>query len=206
MKRLWLETGAELQGHATLGEYNLLWAFSPDDPDSLAGLDLINHLAQVFMPRGLHILGLSTGLESFDQDAEAQTGYFLNDLAQDPQRMLPDFPLMMDHLHQAQDVLPENYLSFLCESIPDFARWPIFEQEALRLKARTYLASKSSWAVTATLNELARIPSWVLFNRYYEVLEDWSGLPDPEEVITRIDYWLSFARSRRASGPSIDPF
>ncbi|HEY9839571.1 MAG: hypothetical protein ACAI44_36490 [Candidatus Sericytochromatia bacterium] len=198
MKRLWLKTGAVIQGHVRLGEFNLLWAFQPDDPASLAGLPLINQLAQEYVPQGLHILGLSTAFEHFGGDAEAQT----HELLTAPESAAL-FPVVMDYLHQSGADIPESYLSFLCERIPAFDSWPLSEQEALRLKARRYLSSKEAWAVTLTLNEFARTPVLVLFNRYYEILEAWAGTPDPEEVHARIAYWLSHIKSEDLN---VDPY
>jgi hypothetical protein len=203
LKRLWLETGSELQGNASLGEFNFLWAFAPDSPDSLQSLGLINHLWRSFANQGMRFLGLSTDIEHFDEDAEQRSQNLLHALLQDPHLELPAFPILMDHLHIVSQDIPENYLSFLCESIPSFHTWPLFEQEALRLKARNYLSSKSSWAVTARLNEFKRLPTWIIFNRYYEILEEWTGLPDPEEVFVRTDYWVSHLKSNEIK---VDPF
>lgn len=194
MKRLWLKAGSVVQGHPRLGEFNLLWAFQPGEPLSLAGLPLVNQLWHEYAPAGLHILGLSTGYETFLPEAEAQTREML---ATPETRAL--FPVMMDSLHEPGQDIPESYLSFLCERISGFNSWPIAEQEALRLKARRYLVTKGAWAVTLTLNEFSQTPVMVLFNRYYEVLEQWVGVAEThaeyEEVHARIAYWLSHIKT-----------
>ena len=206
MKRLWLQIGPVLQGNVSLGEFNLLWAFQAQDPASLHSLPMINALWQGFAPQGLHLLGLSTGMEAFDAEAETRSQDWLAAIAEDPVWVLPQIPIALDDLHRAEAPIPESHISFLCESIPAFASWPLHEQEALRLKARRYLASKPDWAVTLTLSELSYLPALVLFNRYYEVLEEWSIPADAEEIWARIAYWLSHVERPEPRDPFVDPF
>lgn len=203
MKRLWLEADAVVQGQVRLGEFNLLWAFHHDEPLSLASLPLVNDLYREYQPQGLYMLGLSTGMDGFDADAERHTRDLLAAIESDPELEMPPFPIMMDHLHHPEELLPESYISFLCDSIPAFASWPINEQEALRLKARRYLSSASPWAVTLTLSELAGTPALILFNRYYEVLEAWTVRSDIEEVHAGISYWLSHVKLEDLN---VDPY
>lgn len=190
MKRLWLQAAAVIQGHPRIGEFNLLWAFQPAEAETLESLPLMNQLWHEYAPAGLHLLGLATGYESFGPEVEEQT----RELLADP-RTRAWFPVMSDALHEPGADIPENYLSFLCERISGFNTWPLAEQEAFRLKARRYLVTKGPWAVTLTLNEFAHTPVMILFNRYYEVLEQWVGVAEThaeyEEVHARIQYWLS---------------
>jgi hypothetical protein len=80
----------------------------------------------------------------------------------------------------------DNIINKICNINPNYILWPSFEKEALQKRVGTYLKSLDKIALTFTLNQLRGTPSFILFNKEYEVLGEWFGHITYEQIASKI--------------------
>ena len=79
----------------------------------------------------------------------------------------------------------------MCESIPNYKYWPLFEQQDLNKRIVDYLKSLDKISLTFTLNQLKGSPTIILFNRQFEILAHHFGHVSHEEMTSELEQFLS---------------
>ena len=203
MQKLALYHEEMLQGEFNLKELNLLFTFQVNCPGCfIHGIPLVNRLYHEWSDR-IGFLGLSTAFEDFGlntrentrrliESAEivGATKSFLAAKGISTYHQPIDFPIAMDATADHGFDFETAALA-MCESIPNYKYWPLFEQQDLNKRIVDYLKSLDKISLTFTLNQLKGSPTIILFNRQFEILAHHFGHVSHEEMTSELEQFLS---------------
>lgn len=196
MNKLHLKTSAKLQGDFLIKELNLLLVFQVNCPGCfLYALPQAIRLFEGYGSRGLNILGLSTAFEDFELNTVSNTKLLLEEKqfvgetkralqmhSIDSYTMNIPFPVAFDQLGEGKVIFTEADVNVLCETYPEASLWTEPELMQAQAQVRNYLFSQAIASYTFTLNQMAGTPSWVLFDKEYNVLASWFGYKPDEST------------------------
>jgi len=189
-----------IQGGFTLKPLNLLLVFQVNCPGCFFyAFPTFNKLYANLGDTNISFLGLSTAFEDFEKNTFENTrkliekgeliGETKKAMASNNTQGLPypiNFPVAMDEKVTSLDNT-EEAVNHVCNLNPNYKIWPGFEQKALQQKVSAYLNSLDYISLTFTLNQLRGTPSFILFNSDYQILNDWFGMVEYEEVVKSIE-------------------
>ncbi len=189
----------ELQGAFTLKDINVVLVFQVNCPGCFSyALPLFNKLYHRFNQDNISLLGLSTAFEDFDKNTMAhtesliktgeligETKQFMNQRNIDILPYTLDFPIAMDLIEDKIGRI-DLAVDAICTLNPNFKIWPEFEKTKLRQQIISYLNRLEKVPLTFTLNQLQGTPSFIVFNKAYEVLFHTFGHIEYEEIANKI--------------------
>ncbi len=195
MKKLQLYYNHLLQGDFEIKDLNMLLVFQVNCPGCFSyALPFFNKLHQEFAAKEISFLALSTAFEDFDKNTTANTKALVENgtligetkkmMSQQGYSNLPytlDFPIGMDQIDEDLSEI-DVAIEKICTINPNYNLWPDFEKKALQERVKMYLKSLDKIALTFTLNQLRGTPSFILFTKEYEILDEWFGHV-PYEII-----------------------
>ena len=201
MKKLELRFEKELKGKFELKKLNLLLVFQVNCPGCFSyALPLFNALYNDLQNQDISFLALSTAFEDYDKNTTQNTRELINKgtlvgetkkmMNQNGYKKLPyelDFPIAVDkEIGKSKEEL-QYAVNAICMINPNYKTWPEFEQKALDDRVKNYLESLDKISFSFTLNQLRGTPSFVLFNESYEILKEWFGHVNLEEIQDKIN-------------------
>ena len=95
------------------------------------------------------------------------------------------FPIAMDKIEEELSEL-DVAIDTICSINPNYDLLPSLEKEQLQNQVERYLKSLKKIALTFTLNQLRGTPSFVIFNKDYEILSEWFGHAPYEQISSKI--------------------
>lgn len=199
MAKFKLQTDKILQGEFTLNDVNVVLVFQVNCPGCFSyALPLFNKLYHHFNEKNISFLGLSTAFENFDKNTIKhtenliETGALIGETKAFMKRQhiekLPfslDFPIAMDLIEDNLSRL-DLAVDTICNLNPNFKLWPEFDKADLRRQVITYINRLEKIPLTFTLNQLQGTPSFIVFNKSYDVLYQAFGHVEYEEIANKI--------------------
>lgn len=204
MKNLKLHYSEILQGDFDLKKLNLLLLFQVNCPGCFSyALPVFNKLFSEFNSCGVSFLAISTAFEDFDKNTLnntkelikngtliGETRKFMKTQGIDKLPYSLNFPIAMDKMNIDDTIDLNTIISTVCELNPNYDAWPELEKKAFYKKVEKYLKSLDQIALTFTLNQLRGTPSFILFNSEYEILSEWFGHVENEEISRKLAQYL----------------
>ncbi len=174
-----------LQGDFELKNINLAFIFQVNCPGCfIHGIPLVNEL---YLKNSLNtgFIGISTAFEDFDYNTELHTKQLLYDgtLIGETKKSYKEnfgiekynhkikFPVASDKLKEPNQFLTESNLHIICNSNPNYSIWPDWEKQEMRQKVKSYYNQFPVIAQTFTLNQLQGTPSFVIFDKNYNIVK-----------------------------------
>jgi len=189
MAKLELRFSEAVQGIFEIKPLNVLLTFQVNCPGCfIHALPVAQELYEKYSPKGVNVFALSTAFEDFELNTAENTRLLLtsgkivgetkNALGAQgfdvyPQRL--DFPVLMDALLPSSELLSEEHLIRICDSIPDFESWDAAMQASAKAEITNYFGRYEKIPFTFTVNGFAGTPTWVIFDRDHEILARWFG-------------------------------
>ena len=182
-----------------LKNLNVLLVFQVNCPGCFSyALPFFNNLYKEFISKGVSFVALSTAFEDFDKNTFENTKALVEngDVVGETQKMfleqdydsLPytlDFPIVMDKIEEELSEL-DVAIGKICSINPNYDLLPNLQKEQLQNQVEKYLKSLEKIALTFTLNQLRGTPSFVIFNKDYEILSEWFGHAPYEQISSKI--------------------
>ena len=100
-----------------------------------------------------------------------------------------DFPIAMDQLEENPSDM-DMVIESICVLNPDYLQWEEVAKTALQKRVKKYISTLDKVALTFTLNQLRGTPSFVLFTKEYEILDEWFGHVPYESISEKIKQFL----------------
>jgi len=145
----------------------------------------------------LGIVGLSTAFQYYNYNNVENTKRLINEghlvdhslsfMKQHGHDRLPykiTFPILMDAL-MGPDRIEETAHAIL-EQHHSYDQFAEGEKKAAAMRIISQLQKQSDVYMTFTINQFRGSPSFVLFNKDYEILEQWFGHTSQEDINERI--------------------
>ncbi len=203
MQKLELHYEEMLQGTFNLKELNFLFAFQVNCPGCFVyGIPTVNRLFEEYSEE-VSFLGLSTAFEDFEYNSVDNTKSLLNTgeligVAQryfekqgyDSYPMKLEFPVAMDALANEKFDLTKAAMN-ICESNPNYAYWPKFDQNQMQQNVLRYLSSQEKISLTFTQNQMRGTPTFIIFNKNMEILSHQFGHQNINQLKYDLDALLS---------------
>lgn len=203
MRKLLLQYSDIFQGDFQTGKLNLLFVFQVNCPGCfLYGFPVINELYLQNKNKGLNVLGLSTAFEDFELNTISNTSLLLKQkkTVGEAAKMLKqqglntyanpiDFPVAFDKMLEPAAFIADNNVEHICSAIPGFETRSEQEQNEMRNLVRSHYMKLPKVAATFYLNQLRGTPSCILFNDNYDIIEEWFGHKELNEIYDIIDKW-----------------
>ena len=204
MRSLQLHMEEVLQGQFELGPLNLMLVFQPNCPGCFShAVPIFKHLYEQAAYKELTFLALSTAFEDFSLNTKESTQLLLDggQLVGETQKAFEQagytelpypipFPVAMDKRVKQLDN-QEEVVDQICAKNPNYDIWPEFEKEAMRQHVGNYLKSLPYISLTFVLNQFKGTPTFVLFDKQYNILEHWFGHKEFEAVDQLLSHHLS---------------
>ena len=199
MRKLQLQYSDIIQGDFEIKTLNVLLVFQVNCPGCFSyALPFFNNLYKEFTSKGVSFIALSTAFEDFDKNTFENTKALVEngDVVGETQKMfleqdydsLPytlDFPIVMDKIEEELSEL-DVAIGKICSINPNYDLLPNLQKEQLQNQVEKYLKSLEKIALTFTLNQLRGTPSFVIFNKDYEILSEWFGHAPYEQISSKI--------------------
>ena len=202
MQKLQLHYSNMIQGKFDLQKLNLLFVFQVNCPGCfLYGLPVVNRIYHQFR-ENVSVLGISTAFEDFEfnnlgntqllVDKRAVVGETKKALKKYDFEGYPesiDFPIAMDERADSSFNF-EDAAEGICRMNSNYESAKSDEKGVFRQRVLAYLRQLPEISLTFTLNQLRGTPSFILFNDQYEILEQWFGHREIEEIQKTLDYFI----------------
>lgn len=203
MRKLQLHYEHLLQGDFEIKNLNILLVFQVNCPGCFSyALPFFNNLYKEFISKDISFLALSTAFEDFDKNTFINTKALVEkgDVVGETKKMfleqdynsLPyslDFPIAMDVVEEELNEF-KVAIDTICSINPNYSLLSDLEKENLKNQVRRYLKSLKKVALTFTLNQLRGTPSFVIFNKEYEILSEWFGHAPYDKISSKIESLL----------------
>lgn len=194
-EKFYLKTSAVIQGDFKLKDLNLLLVFQVNCASCFSSaFPLMNRLEEQFRSSGLKLLALSTAFEDFDLNTLENTERLIKKgelvgetkkfLSQNGYDRLPytiKCSVAFDSLGPMTITNLDEKVEGMCQILPDFPKYNYLEKKLIREQMREYLTNKKYSAVTFDSNNLQGTPSWILFDKSFNVYGKWFGQKDDKE-------------------------
>lgn len=192
-----------LQNKFEIRTYNVLLVFQVNCPGCLShAIPLFNTLYHRYK-KDVNFLALSTAFEDFTLNTEENTKFLLEEgklvgesknyfkkMNRERYEQAIDFPVAMDKISKSNDIIDENFIQQIVNTNPNYPTWPIFEQETMIEKVRSYYAKSELLPYTFTSNQLGGTPSYVFFDENFKIFRERFGHFPAEEFEEIISTWL----------------
>ncbi|MEQ6168482.1 hypothetical protein AAOE16_14905 [Ekhidna sp. MALMAid0563] len=203
MQKLKLEYCPPTQGEFSLKKLNFLFVFQVNCPGCfMYGIPLVDSLYRDFGEQ-ISFLGLSTAFEDFDLNTAENTNKLISsgEMIGETQKAFSTqgkskypieiaFPIAMDRFADHTFDL-KSAAEDICLSNPNFSYWPEFEKNELRKRVTDYLKSQVCIPLTFTLNQMRGTPTFILFNKRYEILRHYFGHQEASNLSNELAEMLS---------------
>lgn len=203
MPKLELHFEEMLQGTFNLNELNFLFVFQVNCPGCFVyGIPTVNRLFEEYS-KEVNFLGLSTAFEDFEYNNVGNTKALLNSgeligvtkhyfekQGYDKYPMKLEFPIAMDALAGENFDLTKAAMN-ICESNPNYAFWPKFDQNQMQQNVHRYLSSQEKIALTFTQNQMRGTPTFIIFSKEMEILSHQFGHQNINQLKYDLDALLS---------------
>lgn len=199
MGQLKLYNEDPLQEEFVLSELNLLFTFQVNCPGCFNyGFPLVELLQEKYS-NSISFLGLSTAFEDYEFNNVENTKLLIEEgkLVGETLKMfggkLPysiKIPIGMDKVASATFDF-EGMAKEMCRSSPDYASWSDFEKKQMQDRIKSYLLHQERISLTFTLNQFQGTPTFVLFDKDYEILVSWFGHLPREQIESTINKYVS---------------
>lgn len=197
MSKLHLSIAKEVQGEFIPKDLNLMIVFQVNCPGCIASaIPLIQNLYES-NSHDIGIVGLSTAFQYYNFNNLENTQRLLNEghlvdhslsfMQQHGHDTLPykiTFPILMD-AKMGPDKIQETAQAILSQH-DSYLDLDEQEKKAATLRIVTQLKKQSDLYMTFTINQFRGSPSFVLFNRDYEIKERWFGHTSKEDIDQRL--------------------
>jgi hypothetical protein len=196
MNKIDLNYNKEIQGEFKINKLNLVLVFQVNCPGCFTyALPLYNKIYNAYKTKGVSFLALSTAFEDYDKNTLVntenlvnqgtligETKTYMNNQGIDKLPYTLDFPIAMDTIIDEKELDYKKAINTICKLNPNYNIWPEFEKKSMASKVENYLKSLDKIALSFTLNQLRGTPSFILFNSELEILKEWFGHVDEEEI------------------------
>lgn len=199
MAKLKLHHEDPLQGEFKLTDLNLLFTFQVNCPGCFSyGFPVVELLREKYS-NSISFLGLSTAFEDYEFNNAANTksliqeGKVVGETLKMFKGKLPyaiKIPIGMDKVADATFDF-EGMAEDMCRSNPDYSSWSDFDKKQIQGRIKSYLLTQERISLTFTINQFQGTPTFVLFNKEYEVLVSWFGHLPKEQIENTIDEYVS---------------
>ena len=197
MTKLHLSISEKIQGDFKPQDLNLMIVFQVNCPGCIASaIPLVQNLYDS-ANEGLGIVGLSTAFQYYNYNNVENTKRLINEghlvdhslsfMKQHGHDKLPykiTFPILMD-AKMGSDRIEETAHAIL-EQHPSYDQLADGEKKAAAMRIVGQLQKQSDAYMTFTINQFRGSPSFVLFNRDYEIIEQWFGHTSQEDINERL--------------------
>lgn len=203
MGKLKLEFQETWRGPFHLGKLNLLLVFQVNCRGCFMHAFPVARQILDKYKADLNFVALSTAFEDFDLNTVentaslAEKGCFVgetkkaNEVYQFNEMNLPgDHPILMDKLLTAKEFLKPELISEICNLNPNYKLWSASDQKLQQQKVMDYYRGNELVAQTFHLNQFRGTPTFVIFNKEYDILDSWFGHKPFKEIETLIDKWI----------------
>ncbi len=206
MRQLKLHYEKLIQGEFSLKELNLLLVFQVNCPGCfLYAIPMFNKLFSDKRLSTLSFLGLSTAFEDFNMNTMENTKLLVekNQLVGETKKVLQNqgyteipflpfdikFPIAFDkQVNEIQNL--SDTVSHICNLNPNYKTWSEFDKTKMKEKVEAYLKNLEHTYLTFVLNQLQGTPSIILFNSDYEILYNWFGHQDYNNMVEIIKFHI----------------
>ncbi len=198
MGKLKLHTENILESEFIPTDLNLLFTFQVNCPGCFShGFPLVDHLSTRYN-NSISFLGLSTAFEDYgfnnveNTKSLIQEGKLVGETLKMFGEKLPysiQIPIWMDP--PADDSFDfEGVAEDMSRSQPGYESWSDFDKQQILARIKNYLHNQERISLTFTLNHFKGTPTFVLFNKDYEILISWFGHLPIEQVESSIDEYI----------------
>ena len=200
-QKFYLAFSKILQGDLDPQDLNLMLVFQVNCPGCfVSGFPFANYLQKQFGSKGLKVLGLATAFEDYEFNTVENTERLVNDgifvgetkkvMNSNGYDELPyplDFAIGFDDLQPMKgQEITEEVVEKMCQTLPDYLGLNFTEKKLVRGQVKEYLLNKKFSAATFDTNDLRGTPSWVLYDKDYQIYGKWFGHQFHSEIETTI--------------------
>jgi len=196
-QKFYLITSQIFQGDFNPKDLNLMLVFQVNCPGCFVyAFPLANYLDRQFAPKGLKVMGLSTAFEDYELNTAQNTKLLLETgaLVGETRRILNenDYPILpyriefavaFDDLQPMKNIeLTDEVVEKMCQTLPDYQNLNFTEKKLVHAQVKEYLSNKKFSATTFESNNLRGTPSWILYDKEYNLYGQWFGHEAHKEI------------------------
>ncbi len=189
-----------VQGEFKKQKINLAFVFQVNCPGCfIYGIPLVNELYKAFSSK-VGFIGVATAFEDFEYNNEASLELLLESgtLVGETQKYYNtnyglsnysetlDFPVAFDRIISCEQFINSEKIEILCDVIPNFDRFSENEKESIFQKIRVHYSQIPLIAETFTINQLKGTPSFIIFDENYNMLEQYFGYQNEENLKNKL--------------------
>ncbi len=203
MRKLRLEFDQYWNKEFEIKEVNLLYLFQVNCPGCFThGFPLIEQLRRKYS-ENLSFTAMSTAFEDFALNSVGNTKQLIEenqlvgevekaDIAYgiDKSNLPVTYTVLMDRLVKPEAFLVEDVIEEVCKTNPNYDYWSSYDKELLQDRVRVYYKNFEHIALTFHLNQFRGTPTFVIFNKEYDILDTWFGHKPESEAEHIIDKWI----------------
>ena len=144
----------------------------------------------------MKVMALSTAFEDYEFNTFENTKLLLEDgiLVGETKKLLNsngydelpfpiEFALGFDDLQPMKNQeITDEVVEKMCQGLPDYPNLNFTEKKLTRAQVKEYLKNKKYSATTFDTNDLRGTPSWVLYDKDYEMYGKWFGHEFHQEI------------------------
>lgn len=199
MGKLKLHNEDPLQGEFRPTDLNLLFAFQVNCPGCFSyGFPMVELLSEKYS-NSIFFLGLSTAFEDYEFNNVENTKSLIQEgkLVGETLKMFGGkmpysikIPIAMDKAASSTFDF-EGMAEDMCHSNPDYSSWSDLDKKQMQARIKNHLLSQEHISLTFTLNQFQGTPTFVLFDKDYEILVSWFGHLPREQIESTVDKYVS---------------
>lgn len=190
-----LEHEPLLQGEFSLKEKNVAYIFQVNCPGCfIYGIPLINKWYREHKDN-VGFIGISTCFEDYEYNTEENTLKLLKDgfmigetkkyfeshqISKYP--IPPLFPVAYDKTVPTKDYLTEELILEICSSIPGFETYDLQQANEIKSRIFAHYRTHPEMALTFNSNHLRGTPSYIFFDKEYNITQSVFGQLKSEDL------------------------
>lgn len=200
MKKLYIKTSTVIQGDFKYRDLNIILVFQVNCPGCFVySLPLAIRLYEHYPRDVVSILGLSTAFEDFDLNTAENTALMvkcaetvgeakkaLNAMGHSRLPYKISFPVAFDLVGKPEEIISDLDIENICRYNHMFKSRDEIQMDVLKKGIRDYFKNYHAIGYTFGVNMLNGTPSWIMFNKDMEVLDQWFGHRKEEDIISSI--------------------
>lgn len=198
MEKLYIKTSTVIQGDFEYRDLNIILVFQVNCPSCFVySLPLAIKLYEYYRRDVVNIMGLSTAFEEFELNTAKNTALMVKsaETVGDTKKALNvmgysrlpydiKFPVAFDLVGKPEEIISDEDIGNICKYYHKFKSWDGIYMDGLKKGIRDYFKNYHAIGYTFGVNMLNGTPSWIMFNKDMEVLEQWFGHRKEEDVIS----------------------
>ncbi len=202
MQPFHLFTHKMLQGNFKIGKVNIVFVFQVNCPGCFSyGIPLMNNLFKKF-GNEVSFIGLSTAFEDFELNTNdntlqllktgklvGETMKYFSSIGIDAYNHKILFPVAFDVLAPANEFLTEENIYRICRRNRNFETLSSEKQQTLLKSVIHYYSSLPYIAETFTLNQLKGTPTFIIFDKNYNILQSFFGHQEGDLIELALRYY-----------------